>query len=94
MDAFNNYVEPHSVLMVMENPPSEAALMQISGVEKVDFLTDRQIRLFFTGDGDIAERLIETSVHNNWRLKEINLDKTALDEIFKLLSTRSTNHKA
>jgi ABC-2 type transport system ATP-binding protein len=89
MDAFNNYVEPHSVLMTMENPPSTAMLLQIPGVNKVDFLTERQIRLFFTGDSGIAERLIETSVHSGWRLTEISLDKTALDEIFKQLSTRS-----
>jgi len=90
MDAFNNYVEPHSVLAVMENPPSETVLMQIPGIDKVDFLTDRQIRLYFTGDAEIAERLIELSVQNGWRMREINLDKTALDEIFKQLSTRST----
>lgn len=90
MDAFNNYVEPHSVLMMMENPPSEAALLQVPGVNKVEFLTDRQIRLYFTGDAEIAERLIETSVQNGWRMREINLDKTALDEIFKQLSTKSS----
>ncbi|HEY0177412.1 MAG TPA: ABC transporter ATP-binding protein, partial [Pedobacter sp.] len=89
MDAFNNYVEPHSVLMLMENPPSEAVLLQIPGINKVEFLTERQIRLYFTGDSEIAERLIETSVQNGWRLQEINLDKTALDEIFKQLSTKS-----
>ncbi len=88
MDAFNNYVAPHSVLMRMENPPAEAALRQIAGVTSVDFLTERQVRIYFTGDQDISERLIEASVHNGWRLKEINLDKSALDEIFKQLSTK------
>jgi len=90
MEAFNNYVEPHSVLMVMENPPSEAELLKVPGIDKVEFLTERQARLYFSGEEEIAERLIERSVQNGWRLKEINLDKTALDEIFKQLSTRST----
>lgn len=89
MDAFNNYVEPHSVLMLMENPPSEATLLQIPGINKVEFLTDRQIRLYFTGDSEIAEQLIQMSVQHGWRLQEINLDKTALDEIFKQLSSKS-----
>lgn len=89
MDAFNNYVEPHSVLMLMENPPSEAMLLQIPGINKVEFLTDRQIRLYFTGDSEIAEQLIQMSVQHGWRLQEINLDKTALDEIFKQLSSKS-----
>jgi ABC-2 type transport system ATP-binding protein len=89
MDAFNNYVEPHSVLMQMENPPVAAELLKITGVEKVDFVTERQARVYFTGDREITERLIATSVHNGWRLSEISLDKTALDEIFKQLSTKT-----
>ena len=89
MNAFNNYVEPHSVLMQMENPPSAAELLQIAGVDKVEFVTERQARVYFSGDRDITERLIAASVHNNWRLQEISLDKTALDEIFKQLSSKS-----
>lgn len=90
MDAFNNYVEAQSVLMVMENPPSASALMQFPGVNNVEFLNERNIRISFTGDEEITERLIEAGVQNGWRLTEISLEKTALDEIFKQLSTRST----
>jgi ABC-2 type transport system ATP-binding protein len=90
MDAFNNYVEPHSVLMQLENPPSEAELLKIQGVNKVEFLTERQVRAYFSGDQEIAERLVAASVQNGWRLREINLDKSALDEIFKQLSTKSS----
>lgn len=91
MDAFNNYVEPHSVLMRMENPPSQAELMQIPGATKVDFLTERQIRLYFSGDPSITARIIETSVRNGWDLREIGLDKSSLDEIFAQLSNYSSN---
>jgi ABC-2 type transport system ATP-binding protein len=89
MDAFNNYVEPHSVLMQMESPPSAAELLKIAGVDKVEFVTERQARVYFTGDREITEKLIGASVHNGWRLSEISLDKTALDEIFKQLSTKT-----
>jgi ABC-2 type transport system ATP-binding protein len=90
MDAFNNYVEPHSALMSMENPPSEADLLKVEGVTKVDFLTARQVRVYFSGDQEIAEKLVTASVQNGWRLREINLDKNALDEIFKQLSNQSS----
>ena len=89
MEAFNNYVEPHSVLMYMENPPAQEELMQVPGVTKVEFLNERRLRVFFTGDKDIAERLITTSVQKGWRLVEINLDKTAIDEIFQQLSLQN-----
>lgn len=90
METFNNYVEPHSVLVHLENPPVEAELAKISGVTKVDFLTERQVRIFFSGDQDIAERIVVAAVHNDWRLREISIDKSAIDEIFKQLSHPSS----
>ncbi len=90
MDAFNNYVEPHSVLLWMENPPVEAELLQIQGIDKIEFLTERQIRLWINGEQNITEKLIVMSIEKGWRLREISLDKTALDEIFKQLSTKIT----
>ncbi|MVT08807.1 ABC transporter ATP-binding protein [Chitinophaga tropicalis] len=89
MDAFNNYVEPHSLIMHMENPPAVEEVEKVSGVTRVEFLTERQIRVHFNGDQEIAERLITASVNKGWRLREISLDKTALDEIFKQLSSKN-----
>jgi ABC-2 type transport system ATP-binding protein len=91
MDAFNNYVEPHSVLMQMENPPPTEALLRIPGATKVDFLTERQIRLYFSGDPAITARIIATSVEKGWDLREISLDKSSLDEIFAQLSNHTSN---
>ncbi len=89
MDAFNNYVEPHSMLLSMENPPSQVELLSIEGATKVEFLTERQMRLYFSGDQEITERIIAASMHRGWKLREINLDKSAIDEIFKQLSGKS-----
>jgi len=88
MAAFNNYVEPHSVLLHMEEPPATEALLRIPGATHVDFLTERRVRLFFNGDQEITERIIQTSVREGWRLREISLDKSSLDEIFAQLSNR------
>ena len=93
MDAFNNYVAPHSVLAYMEEPPAEETLLKVTGVVKVDFLTERQIRLFFNGDRDITERIITASVQGGWRLQEINLEKSSLDEIFAELSNKKGSKK-
>ena len=89
MDAFNNYVEPHSIFLNMENPPSSEELMQIRGVTKVDFLTQRHLRLYFSGEREITARIIETSVQRGWDLREISLEKSSLDEIFAQLSNYS-----
>lgn len=89
MDAFNNYVEPQSMLVRFENPPAESALLAIDGIHRVEYLTDRQLRLYFTGTEEIAEKVIEASVYSGWHMREIGLDKTALDAIFKQLSSKS-----
>ncbi len=92
MDAFNNYVEPHSVLMRMENPPSVSELMQIPGASQVEFLTERQVRLYFSGDQSITELIIGTSLQKGWQLREISLDKSSLDEVFAQLSNHSNKN--
>ena len=91
IDAFNNYLAPNSVLLYMENPPAEAELLKVQGVTRITFLTDRQIRIYFSGDRGIAERLIAASMQNGWRLQEINFEKSSMDEIFKQLSTKQAN---
>lgn len=89
MDAFNNYIQPGSLLMFMENPPTASELMKITGVTRVEFLTAKQVRVYFEGSQDITEKMITASVQNEWRLREINLDKTLLDDVFKQLSNQS-----
>ncbi|TCC91058.1 ABC transporter ATP-binding protein [Pedobacter hiemivivus] len=89
MDAFNNYVQPNSIFMRMESPPPASELQKIKGVTKVDFLNSNQLRVYFDNEEEITERLIAASVQYGWRLKEINLDKPLLDDIFKQLSTQS-----
>jgi ABC-2 type transport system ATP-binding protein len=91
MDAFNNYVEPHSVLLLMEEPPAAEALLRIPGATKVEFLTEQQIRLYFSGEPAITERIIGASVQGGWHLREISLDKSSLDEIFAQLSNHGKN---
>lgn len=89
MEAFNNYVQPHSILAQMENPPVIERLLALDGVTKVDALTDKQLRIYFDGSPEITESVIEASVSEGWHLREISLDKHSLDEIFAQLSNKS-----
>ncbi|MDO6434765.1 ABC transporter ATP-binding protein [Flavitalea sp. BT771] len=89
MSAFNDYIQPHSLLVRMENPPPAAGLLAVQGVTRVEFLTDRQVRIYFDSDDEIAERVVAASIQHGWRLREISLDKGLLDDVFKQLSTQS-----
>ncbi|POY37935.1 multidrug ABC transporter ATP-binding protein [Solitalea longa] len=86
MDAFNNYIAPHSVRAEMDRPPSQEEFMKIEGVTNVEFLTERSMKIYFDGDPDITNRIIKTSVQQDWCLREIYTDKGSLDEIFAQLS--------
>jgi len=88
MNAFNDYIQPHSVLVRMENLPSAEELLAVQGVSRVEFLTDRQARIYFDSDEEITERLVAASVQHAWRLREISLDKGLLDDVFKQLSNQ------
>lgn len=92
MDAFNNYVQPHSIQVRFENPPQLTELQVIEGISKVEFQTDRQARIWFNGDQDITERIVSASVQYGWRLREISFEKGHLDDIFKQLSTQSLHN--
>lgn len=90
MTSFNNYIEPDSLVTTMENPPALAVLQQIKGIKEVTFLTDKSIRMHFEPASEIAESIVELSVKNGWRLKEITLEKSSLDAIFAQLSNKKT----
>jgi ABC-2 type transport system ATP-binding protein len=89
MDAFNNYIQPHSILMRTEIPAPEAELLKIKGVTKVEFLTEKQVRIYFDGNQEITERVAEAALRQAWRLREIGFDKSLLDDTFKQISTQT-----
>ena len=90
MDAFNNYIEPDSLIATLENPPQEQELRALEGIKEVEFLTDKMIRVRFELSADIAEKIVEMSVIRKWRLKEITLEKSSLDAIFAQLSNKKS----
>ncbi|QEC43961.1 ABC transporter ATP-binding protein [Pseudobacter ginsenosidimutans] len=89
MESFNNYIQPSAVLVRMENAPPEAELLKINGVTKVQSLSDKQYRIYFSGNNSISESIIAASMQQNWKLTEINLERSMLDDVFKQLSQNS-----
>jgi ABC-2 type transport system ATP-binding protein len=86
MEAFNNYIEPNSLVVQLEAPPSTMELAAIPGITMVELLPDKNIRLHFETSPVILETLVVLSVERGWRLRQINLEKSSLDDIFAQLS--------
>jgi ABC-2 type transport system ATP-binding protein len=91
MAAFNNYIEPNSLVVHLEAPPTVAELGSIPGIIHVEPLSDKHFRLKFGEVYDISEKIVQLSVERSWRLKEISLEKSSLDEIFAQLSIHHPN---
>jgi ABC-2 type transport system ATP-binding protein len=89
MEAFNNYIEPDSLLMSMNAAPPIDYLKAIEGVLDVEQLNDKDFRLRFKASATISEKIISESVRQDWRLTEITLERSSLDEIFAQLSDKS-----
>jgi len=91
MAAFNNYIEPNSLVVHLEAPPPVAELRAIPGITHVEPLSEKHFRLKFVMAYDISEKVVQLSVERSWRLKEISLEKSSLDEIFAQLSIHHPN---
>jgi ABC-2 type transport system ATP-binding protein len=91
MAAFNNYIEPNSLVVHLETPPAMTELALIPGITLVEALSEKNFRLTFEPVPDISEKVVQLSVERRWRLKEISLEKSSLDEIFAQLSIHHPN---
>lgn len=92
MESFNNYIEPNSLMVTLANPPAKDELLGLPGIVNVEFITDKVIRMHFDTLPNITETIVKISVAKDWRLQEINLEKSALDAIFAQLSNKKHNH--
>lgn len=91
MDAFNNYIEPDSLVMSLLNPPALQVLQHLEGVKSVAAIGNTKFRVHFTAGQEISERLIQTSADQGWRMREITLEKSSLDQIFAQLSNKKSS---
>ncbi len=92
--AFNNYIEPDTLIMELENSPTEEELLKIEGITGVEFINKTSLRLTFTSGPEITQILIKASVENGWPLSEIYLEKASLDGVFAQLSVSPQQERA
>ena len=79
---FNDYIEPDSLLVSAEAPPALEEFLKIDGISEAENTDHNQIRRFFKGSQEVAESVIEAAVKNKWKLREINIERSSLDDVF------------
>ena len=85
-EEFDNYLAPNSIKVRLLEMPAVDELMEIEGIESVEELGGPFYRLKFNSLSGAAERVVQMSVKNNWRLEEINFEKNSLNDVFSALS--------
>ena len=87
VDEFDNYILPNTVFATLVAAPPIEELKQLPGVVGVDELGGSNYRLRFSDSPqEMIERVVQTSVAKDWRLTEVRLEKSSLDDNFAELS--------
>lgn len=86
VDEFDNYIIPNSLVVSLAAPPALDELQAIPGILKVEEIGNTRYRFHFADAHEMMEKMAETCVVRGWRLKEIYLEKSSLDEVFAELS--------
>ncbi|MBE8726872.1 ABC transporter ATP-binding protein [Flavobacterium hungaricum] len=94
LDAFNNYIQANTLIVSLENAPAIETFKEIHNVTAAEFLTPKKVKITFDGGQEIAETIVSLSVQNGWKLREIQFEKTSLDEIFAQLSKKAPSKNA
>lgn len=87
MQAFNNYVEPNTLIIELSKAPGSNRLEEIEGITAVQELEQGKFKLTFNQVEGIRERVIELCIKEQWGLVEIYLEKNSLDGVFAQLSS-------
>ena len=86
---FDNYIIPNSLYVSMVDPPLADELAKIEGVLGVEELGNRNFRIRFTESQEVIDQIVKLSAANDWRLSEVRVEKSSLDNIFAELSKKA-----
>lgn len=89
LEMFDNYIEPNSVVVMLDNPPSEDVLLGIEGVNASESLGGTKFRLRYDGEKYTVQRLAEKCVTNGWGLMGLTVEKSSMDDVFARLSKKN-----
>lgn len=86
VEEFDRYSAPGAIVLTMLEPRGAEELKRLSNVVQVESLGGTRYRVKVDNVDDMLETIIDQSVRNGWRLKEINAEKNSMDTIFAELS--------
>ena len=73
----------------LEDADLKPELAKIEGVLGVEELGNRNFRIRFTESQEVIDQIVKLSAANDWRLSEVRVEKSSLDNIFAELSKKA-----
>ena len=67
----------------------EKAVQKLQGVQKAEDLGQGKFRVHFTDAQETTDAIVKASTLNEWRLSEIRVEKSSLDNIFAELTKKA-----
>lgn len=89
VEEFDNYITPNSLYVSFVDAPTAEELVRIEGVQKIEELGPGKFRIHFVDAQEVTDRIVRDSVAHDWRLSEIRVEKSSLDNIFAELSKKT-----
>src|SRR5882757_1306787 len=90
LEEFDNYILPSTFTATLLSNPPEEELLAVLGISGVELISRTKYRLQFDNDKDIVEKFVKASIDKDWRLIEIALDKSSLNNVFAELSKKKS----
>ena len=89
VEDFDNYITPNSLFVSFVDAPTAEVLGKIEGVQKVEDLGQGKFRVHFADAQETTDAIVKASMANEWRLSEIRVEKSSLDNIFAELTRKA-----
>ena len=83
---FDNYIEPNTLYLEFELPPTMDELLKLSGVKRGEVIDNHAIRLWYDGDRDTIKQIMREATSRGWDMIELRREKSSMEAVFAKLS--------
>ena len=83
---FDNYIEPNTLYLEFELPPTMDELLKLSGVKRGEVIDNHAIRLWYDGERDTIKQIMREATSRGWDMIELRREKSSTEAVFAKLS--------
>ena len=83
---FDNYIEPNTLYLEFELPPTMDELLKLSGVKRGEVIDNHAIRLWYDGKRDTIKQIMREATSRGWDMIELRREKSSMEAVFAKLS--------